>query len=146
MIDMARIYGAAQLPAIEYSVRVEHLYPIPTTRRTSACETFRRFRQARGAAELHYQWQPDADADGELTQIKAERRADDALRHGTWQESWGRRGRRCSAWYEHTRRRPGRDAPAAAGHYLRGGPGERGDLQRAQEEWPGKPETRDPAA
>lgn len=79
LIDMARIYGAAQLPAIEYSVRVEHLYPIPDDEEDERMRDLQEV-SAGARSRLSYitKWQPDADADGELQQIQAERRADDA--------------------------------------------------------------------
>jgi hypothetical protein len=79
LVQMAGIYGVAALPDIEYSVRVEHLYPIPDDEED---ERTRDLGEVAGGARsrLSYiqKWQPDADAEGELRQIEAERRAREA--------------------------------------------------------------------
>lgn len=79
IIDMAGIYGVAQLPAIEYSVRVVHLYPIPDEEEDERMRDLDEVsRGARSRLAYIRKWQPGADAEGELNQIQAERRADDA--------------------------------------------------------------------
>lgn len=79
LVEMAAIYGAAQLPQIEYGVRVEHLYPIPDDEEDERTRDLDEVsRKARSALSYIRKWQPDADAAGELGQIQAERRAEDA--------------------------------------------------------------------
>ena len=76
LVDMAAVYGEAALPAIDFAVRVEHLYPIPDDEEE---ERARDLTEVTGGARsrLSYikKWQPDADAPGELKQIEAERGA-----------------------------------------------------------------------
>jgi len=79
LIDMARIYGAAQLPEIEYSVRVVHLYPIPDEEEDERMRDLDEVsRGARSRLTYIAKWQPGVDAQGELNQIQAERRSEDA--------------------------------------------------------------------
>lgn len=79
LIEMAGIYGVAQLPQIDYAVHVEHLYPIPDDEEDERMRDLQEV-SAGARSRLSYiqKWQPTADADGELNQIQAERRADDA--------------------------------------------------------------------
>lgn len=79
IVDMARTYNAATLPEIDYTVRVEHLYPIPDDEEDERARDLDEVsRGARSRLSYIKKWQPDADAEGELTQIQAEQRAQDA--------------------------------------------------------------------
>ena len=74
LTEMAVIYGVEALPEIEFSVKIEHLYPIPDDEED---ERTRDLSEVAGGARsrLGYirKWQPDADAAGELRQIELER-------------------------------------------------------------------------
>jgi hypothetical protein len=74
LAEMAVIYGAEALPGIEFSVKIEHLYPIPDDEED---ERVRDLSEVAGGvrSRLGYirKWQPDADAAGELGQIERER-------------------------------------------------------------------------
>lgn len=74
LAEMAGIYGVEALPGIEFSVRIEHLYPLPDDEED---ERARDLGEVAGGARsrLGYirKWQPDADAAGELRQIELER-------------------------------------------------------------------------
>ena len=74
LTEMAVIYGVEALPEIEFSVKIEHLYPIPDDEED---ERTRDLSEVAGGARsrLGYirKWQPDADAEGELRQIELER-------------------------------------------------------------------------
>jgi hypothetical protein len=74
LAEMAGIYGVCALPGIEFSVRIEHLYPIPDNEEE---ERARDLSEVAGGARsrLGYirKWQTDADAAGELRQIELER-------------------------------------------------------------------------
>lgn len=73
LIRMARIYGAAQLPDIDYTVTIDHRYPIPDDeeieRQTDMSEVSQ---QVRSRKSYISKWQPETDADEELTQIAQE--------------------------------------------------------------------------
>jgi hypothetical protein len=75
LIEMARIYTDARLPAIDYAVRVEHLYPIPDDEQSERASDLDEVR-AGVRSRLSYiaKWQPDADAEGEIGRIEAEQR------------------------------------------------------------------------
>lgn len=74
LAEMAGIYGVKALPGIEFSVRIEHLYPIPDDEEN---ERARDLGEVAGGtrSRLGYvrKWQPDADAAGELRQIELEK-------------------------------------------------------------------------
>ncbi len=74
LVDMARLYGVQALPEIAFSVRIEHLYPIPDDEED---ERVRDLSEVAGGARsrLAYirKWQPEADALGEMRQIAEER-------------------------------------------------------------------------
>ena len=73
LTEMTGIYGVEALPAIEYTVKIEHLYPIPDDEED---ERVRDLSEVAGGtrSRLGYirKWQPDVDAAGELRQIGLE--------------------------------------------------------------------------
>ena len=79
LIEMARLFGGTQLPEIEYSVRVVHLYPIPDEEEDERMRDLQEVSQGtRSRLTYITKWQQGVDAAGELTQIQAERRSEDA--------------------------------------------------------------------
>lgn len=73
LIRMARIYGAAQLPDIDYTVTIDHRYPIPDDEEIERQSDMQEVsQQVRSRKSYISKWQPEADADGELAQIAQE--------------------------------------------------------------------------
>lgn len=73
LVKMARQLNVAQLPEADYSIVIDHLYPIPEDeedeRVNDMAEVTARVRSRKSYID---KWQPDGDADGELQQIAAE--------------------------------------------------------------------------
>ena len=76
LVEMARAYGICELPEIDFSVKIEHLYPIIDD---EEAERARDLAEVAGGARSRLgfirKWQPEADAEGELRQIESERGA-----------------------------------------------------------------------
>ena len=73
LVKMARVYGAAKLPEVTYTINIDHRYPIPddeeVERQSDMAEVGQQVRSRKSYLE---KWQPDADSDAELRQIVAE--------------------------------------------------------------------------
>ena len=73
LVKMAKAYNVTQLPEINYSISVEHQYPLPEDKEseqiTDMSEVQHKVRSRKKYIEKH---QPKTDADGELRQIAAE--------------------------------------------------------------------------
>lgn len=79
LIKMAAAYGTAQLPEIDHTITIEHLYPIPDDEEAERTRDLDEVVQgARSRKSYIDKWQPNVDADGELQQITLEQRARDA--------------------------------------------------------------------
>lgn len=75
LVEMARAYGAADLPKIDFTVKIEHLYPVTDDEEAERALDLREV--AAGArSRLSYigKWQPGADAAAELERAQAEAR------------------------------------------------------------------------
>lgn len=79
LVKMARAYGIAELPEAEYTVHIEHRYPIPddeeAERERDMQEVARGVRSRRSYIE---KWQPEADSAAELAQIGKEAGGEEA--------------------------------------------------------------------
>lgn len=67
--------GGEELPEIEYTLNIEHLYPIIDDDEDERAQDLAEVgQQARSRRSYIEKWQPDADPDGEIAQIKREQR------------------------------------------------------------------------
>ena len=73
LVKMARQLNVARLPEVDYSIAIDHLYPIPEDEED---ERVNDMAEVKACVRSHKsyidKWQPDGDADGELQQIAAE--------------------------------------------------------------------------
>ena len=73
-MKIARAAGE-ELPEIEYTLNIEHLYPIIDDDEDERAQDLAEVgQQARSRRSYIEKWQPDADPDGEIAQIKREQR------------------------------------------------------------------------
>lgn len=73
LIKMARTYNLATLPEVEYTVNIDHRYPIPDDEETERMNDMSEVgQQVRSRKAYLEKWSPDADSDAELRQIVAE--------------------------------------------------------------------------
>ena len=73
LILMARAYKVAALPEIEYNIKIDHMYPVQGIDEDERINDLAEVRaQARSRKAYVEKWQKDADAQGELNQIKLE--------------------------------------------------------------------------
>ncbi len=73
LVQMARLYGVAEIPEFGYNITIDHLYPILGTDETERMNDLNEVgKQARSRLSYVTKWQKDADAQGELKQIRLE--------------------------------------------------------------------------
>lgn len=73
LIKMAKTYKLATLPDVEYTVNIDHRYPIPDDEETERMNDMSEVsQQVRSRKSYLEKWSPDADSDAELRQIVAE--------------------------------------------------------------------------
>lgn len=73
MLKIARLHGE-KLPQIEYTLKIEHLYPIIDDEEDERAQDLTEVaQQARSRQSYIAKWQPDVKADAELAQIRKEK-------------------------------------------------------------------------
>lgn len=73
LLQMARAYGAAELPEVSYTVSIDHRYPIPDDEETERVSDMSEVaQQVRSRKSYIDKWQPESDSNAELEQIVLE--------------------------------------------------------------------------
>jgi hypothetical protein len=73
LCKMARVFNAVQLPELQYTIQIDHLYPIPEDEEDERINDMAEV-TAKVRSRISYidKWQPAVDKDAELQQITAE--------------------------------------------------------------------------
>ena len=84
LVKMAGVYGAGSLPALDFTVSIDHRYPIADDEDAERTLDLQEVsQQARSRKSYLEKWQPDADGNAELAQIASEQKMlDDGFEQG----------------------------------------------------------------
>ena len=84
LVKMAGVYGTDSLPVLDFTVSIDHRYPIADDEDAERTLDLQEVsQQARSRKSYLEKWQPDADGNAELAQIASEQKMlDDGFEQG----------------------------------------------------------------